>query len=209
MSANHNYRALIASSILLGALLTPIDATARGLEQWLQKGGSIIRSAAQIRNQAVGNQGYSHQSAPEPSAASTSPGSNYYNIDPSTMRVPGRHQQESPSEQPAYTPPPSSTNSYSPRSAYHTGSDQSDNAQTSNRMSSYTPASKMRLHAHAIKRIDKPERAERASVIVVHKDSKPAVLEKPEVLKQGTTSDTTWIIPTVDRLENNLRKGKS
>jgi hypothetical protein len=209
MSANHNYRALIASSILLSALLTPTGASARGFEQWLQKGGNIIRSAAQMRNQAVGNQGYSHQpaSSPEaqPSAASTSAGSNYYNIDPSTMRVPGRHQQESPSEQPAYTPPPSSNNSYSPRSAYHTGSDQSDNAQT-NRTSAYTSASKMRLHAHAIKRIDKPERA---SVIVVHKDSKPAVLEKPEVLKQSTTSDTTWIIQTVDRLENSLRKGKS
>ncbi len=215
MSISKNHRALIAASLLLGSLWNPIRADASRWQQYLQKGASIVRQGIQIRNSATGG-GYEggggnyHQSpppqqAPESSGAPNSPGSNYYNIDPGTMRNPLRRAQpEPPPEQPAYTPPPSYQRPYSSRSAYHTGSDTSSEPQQVNiRTQNYVPA-KRQLHARAVvKRAEKPERA----AVAVHPPSQTVVFEKPEVVKPATTFDTSWIMPAVDRMEMKIRRG--
>lgn len=200
-------RALVTISILVGTLWNPIQVEARGWQQWVQEGASIVRRGAQIRNQAAGyaNGGY-HQAPQEspyqPSAGSGSPGSNYYNIDPATMRNPLKHAEPPPpQEQPAYTPPPTYEHSYTPRSAYRTGSDAGMET-PQNRVPGYL--SKKSVHAHAVvKHVDKPEKA----AVVVHASTppKPEIIDKPDVLKPATTLDTSWILPTVDRVEAKLR----
>lgn len=207
-------RVLVSVSILIGGLSRPIDADARGWQQWVQQGANIVRRGVQIRNEAAGSSGsgYSgggyHQAPPDAPtyqpAASGSPGSNYYNIDPSTMRVPTRHaEQTPPPEQPAYTPP-TYQHSYTPRSAYHTGSDASSEQQQQNvHMPAYTQKKPLRARA-VVKHVEKPEKS---AVVVVHSppEPKPQIMEKPDVLKPATTLDTSWILPTVDRVEAKLR----
>ncbi len=208
MLINKVWQALIASSIVFGALTMPMHADARGWQQWVQQGASIVRRGAQYRNEAAGypSEGSYHQSTPQPPQAppapSESPGSNYYNIDPSTMRHPLKHADPEPAqEQPAYTPP---SRSYSSRSAYHTGSDDSSGTPQQTNMPAYNSSSKVHLHAHAAKHV---ERLERAVVVVPHKESTKPVVEKPEVLTPITAFDTSWITPTLDRIEAKLRKG--
>lgn len=202
---NKVWQALIASSIVFGAFTMPIHANARGWQQWVQQGASIVRRGAQYRNEAAGqSEGSYHQATPQPPqplpAPSQSPGSNYYNIDPATMRHPLKHADPEPAqEQPAYTPPQS--RSYSSRSAYHTGSDDSSSAPQQTNMPA---SSRIHLHAHTTKHV---ERIERAVVVVPHKESTKPVVEKPEVLTPITAFDTSWITPTLDRIEAKLRKG--
>jgi hypothetical protein len=71
-------------------------------------------------------------------------------------------------------------------------------------MPGYVPASKVHLHAHTSKHV---ERIERTALVVPHKDSTKSVVEKPEVLTPVTAFDTSWITPTLDRIELKLRKG--
>ncbi|MBS1957116.1 MAG: hypothetical protein JST89_23200 [Cyanobacteria bacterium SZAS-4] len=221
MSTSKTVRALIAASLLLGSLWNPMRADASRWQQYLQKGASIVRQGIQIRNSASGGYeggsgggGYYHQSppqqAPDSSGAPNSPGSNYYNIDPGTMRNPLRRAQpEPPPEQPpAYTPPPSYQRPYSSRSAYHTGSDNGSEPQQPQqvniRMPNYAPV-KRQMRAHAVvKHVDKPERA----AVEVQPPSKPLVFEK-DVVKPATAFDTSWIMPAVDRMEMKIRKGST
>lgn len=204
-------RALISTGIVAGAVLIPSQVDARGWQQWVQQGASLVRRGVQIRNEANGNSGGYHQAPQEapsyqPQSSSGSPGSNYYNIDPSTMRNPLRHSEPpAPQEQPAYTPPPTYQRPYSSRSAYHTGSDAGSEQQQNNRIPTYV--TKRVVHPHvSAKRIERPEKA---SVVVVHSpptpDVKPQFIEKPDVLRPATTLDTSWILPTVDRVQAKLR----
>lgn len=200
-------------------MISPVESDARGWQQWVQQGANLVRRGVQIHNEATGSSGSGYsggysggyrQAPPEsPSyqpAPSGSPGSNYYNIDPSTMRVPNRRAEPAPPPEPSYTPPPTYQRSYTPRSAYHTGSDAGSEQQQQNvRTPSYAP--RKPLHARAVvKRVEKPEKS---AVVVVHSpptpEPKPQVMEKPDVLKPATTLDTSWILPTVDRVEAKLR----
>ncbi|HEY9732317.1 MAG TPA: hypothetical protein V6C89_10420 [Drouetiella sp.] len=193
-------------SILVGSLWNPIHAEARGWQQWVQEGASIVRRGAQIRNQAAGYVNGNYHQAPQespyqPSAGSGSPGSNYYNIDPATMRNPLKHAEPPPpQEQPAYTAPPTYQPSYT-RSAYRTGSDAGSEHPPGQRMSGY--AAKRSVHAHTVvKHVEKPEKA----MVVVHSSTapKPEIIDKPDVLKPATALDTSWILPTVDRVAAKL-----
>lgn len=218
MSISKSSRTLIAASLLLGSLCNPMKADASRWQQYLQKGASIVRQGIQIRNSASGG-GYDqgggggnyHQAPPQQApdysgGAPNSPGSNYYNIDPSTMRNPLRRAQpEPPPEQPSsYTPPPSYQRPYTSRSAYRTGSDAGSEPQQVNvRTPNYAPA-KRTVRAHAVvKRVEKPERA----AVAVQPPSKAESFEKPEVVKPATAFDTSWIMPAVDRMEMKIRRG--
>ncbi len=207
---NRSSRALVAASLLLGSLWNPLRVDARRWTEYLHTGTNIIKQGIQMRNAASGGSyegggGY-HQStpqqAPEAPSAPNSPGSNYYNIDPSTMRNPLRRAQpEPPQEQPAS---PSYQRPYTSRSAYHTGSDtgsERESQQVNIRTPNYGTTQKP-MHAHAIvKRVERPEKA---AVAVDHPTSKPLFFEKPEI-KPATTFDTSWIMPTFDRMETKLR----
>lgn len=213
MSISNNARTLIAASLLLSSLWNPMRADASRWQQYLQKGASIVRQGIQIRNSSSGGYegggggGNYHQSPPQQdsSGAPNSPGSNYYNIDPSTMRNPLRRAQpEPPPDQPAYTPPPSYQRTQSSRSAYHTGSDAGSESQQANvRTTNYAPP-RRQAHARAVvKRTERPERA----AVAVQPPTKVIVLEKPDVVKPATTFDTSWIMPAFDRLEMKIRRG--
>ncbi|CAN5242202.1 hypothetical protein BH10CYA1_BH10CYA1_09060 [soil metagenome] len=211
--SNRSSRALIASGLLLGSLSNPMQVDARRWQEYLHTGTNIVRQGIQIRNSASGG-GYESgggggggsyqqppaQQAPEAHSAPNSPGSNYYNIDPSTMRNPNRRAPEPPPEQPAYTAP--SQRPYTSRSAYHTGLDTgAESQQGNNRIPSY---GKRPMHAHGIvKRVDRPEKA---AVVVDRPTSKSLFFEKPEI-KPATTFDTSWIMPAFDRIEAKLHKG--
>lgn len=202
MSRKAKFVGLALTSVILSGVTNAQEAEAKRWTQWASQAVSGIRQIQQFHNSHSG--GGESPSQPQSSyePPSGSPGSNYYNISPETMRNP-LHHQEAP--QPAYTPPPEPTYSpsYSSRSAYHTGTGAPDNP--SARMPNYMQAhAKIHAHVAPTKRIE--HAPEKASVVAVKKES-PATenVSKPETITPATGFDTSWVTHSVDRIESRLR----
>ena len=70
MLINKSCQALIATSIILGAFVMPLNATAKGWQQILQQGASVIRRGVEYHR---GESGYSSEGAYSRQAPSQPP----------------------------------------------------------------------------------------------------------------------------------------